>query len=183
MTQKELLDFSFTFSMNEEGNSVYTDDKNDPGGPTKYGISLTYDRDLIPDKNKDGKTDKEDVKLLTREDAFNAFSKKYWEQIVKFGFPNAVTFMLTDMYLNPGPSITPKLLQNALNSCGHNLVVDGKIGNKTKEAVNKEDVYSLIIDLTNERIKYYQSRPTFTIYGKGWLARSARCLKAAKSLI
>ena len=53
MDRKEVLRRAFGFSMSEEGRDKYTDDHRDAGGPTKWGMALNYNRDIIPDK--DGK--------------------------------------------------------------------------------------------------------------------------------
>ena len=49
-----------------EGGEKFTDDPNDPGGPTKYGIAQTYHEGV-------------DVKSLTEEQAFEIYYKEYWQ--------------------------------------------------------------------------------------------------------
>lgn len=46
----------------------YTNNKNDRGGATKFGITLATWRKVGYDKNGDGVLNEEDVKLLTEED-------------------------------------------------------------------------------------------------------------------
>ena len=78
ISQDILLQLAFDFSMQEEGGATYTNDPEDPGGPTKWGVALNFNRGAIPDKNGDGKIDAADVRLLTREDAMRIYRQNYW---------------------------------------------------------------------------------------------------------
>lgn len=69
MDQSRLIDLAFDFCMRAEGNATHTDDPDDAGGPTKFGLALNYNRDVLPDKNGDGYINAADVRLLEREDA------------------------------------------------------------------------------------------------------------------
>ena len=181
MTRQELLKRSFIFSMNEEGKSVYTNDKRDSGGPTKWGIALNYNRDIIPDKDGNGIINAEDIKRLTENDALIVYEERYWKPNIKPEYPDALAFMLADMCLNPGPGITPKLLQRALDFTGKD--VDGKIGKRTLAAIASADLKELLPKLADYRFDYYESRPAFPVYGKGWTARTNRCLKEALKIL
>ena len=57
----------------------FVNNPNDHGGPTNMGITLTTWQAQGYDKNHDGHTDKEDIKLLTPDD-FNIILKKYWDR-------------------------------------------------------------------------------------------------------
>ena len=179
MDRKEVLRRAFGFSMGEEGRDTFTDDKRDAGGPTKWGMALNYNRDIIPDKDGNGVIDAADVKQLTEADALVMYEKRYWLPNIKPEYPDALAFMLVDMMLNPGPGATPKLLQQALNACGQKVDVDGDIGGQTLGAVAAVDLVSLLRALADQRLAYYQSRPKFPVYGKGWTSRTRRCLEAA----
>lgn len=98
------------------------------GGPTKWGMALNYNRDIMPDKDGNGRIDATDVKLLTESDALVMYEKRYWRPNIKPEYPDALAFMLVDMMLNPGPGATPRLLQQALKACGQKVDVDGDIG-------------------------------------------------------
>ena len=179
MDRKEVLRRAFGFSMSEEGRDKYTDDPRDAGGPTKWGMALNYNRDIMPDKDGNGIIDENDVRLLEEPDALVMYEKRYWRPNIKPEYPNALAFMLVDMMLNPGQGAAPKLLQKALNDCGQHVDVDGDIGGQTLAAVAAVDLVSLLRALADQRLAYYQSRPKFPIYGKGWTGRTRRCLEAA----
>lgn len=179
MERKDVLRLAFGFSMSEEGRDTFTDDKRDAGGPTKWGMALNYNRDIIPDKDGNGRIDATDVKQLNEADALVMYEKRYWRPNIKPEYPDALAFMLVDMMLNPGPGATPKLLQKALNDCGQHVDVDGDIGGQTLAAVAAVPLAPLLHALADQRLAYYQSRPKFSVYGKGWTARTRRCLEAA----
>lgn len=179
MERKEVLRRAFGFSMGEEGRDEYTDDPRDAGGPTKWGMALNYNRDIIPDKDGNGRIDAADVKLLTEADALAMYEKRYWLPNIKPEYPDALAFMLVDMMLNPGPGASPKLLQKALNACGRQVDVDGVIGGQTLAAVAAVALAPLLRALADQRLAYYRSRPKFPVYGRGWTSRTRRCLEAA----
>lgn len=179
MDRKEVLRRAFSFSMGEEGRDKYTDDPRDAGGPTKWGMALNYNRDIIPDKDGNGIINAADVQQLTEADALAMYEKRYWRPNIKPEYPDALAFMLVDMMLNPGPGATPRLLQKACNACGQKVDVDGDIGGQSLAAVSVVNPLALLRALADQRLAYYQSRPKFPVYGKGWTARTRRCLDAA----
>lgn len=180
--QDEIRDLCFDFCMKEEGGSKYTNDPNDPGGPTKYGVCLKYNRNVIPDKNGDGVIDARDVRMLGENDARKIFKTVYWEKYKCDKFPGPVAFLLGDMVFNPGPGAASKIVQQSLNALGASLVVDGKIGPLTLADAGVQaarDCAALLQEMTARRVQYYATRPGFSRYGLGWCRRSARCLSSA----
>lgn len=182
MDRNDLMHRAFDFTMAEEGRAAYTDDPHDPGGPTKYGVALNYNRDVIPDKDGDGDIDAADVRLLTEADALVIYADRYWRPHIREEYPPALAFLLADMVFNPGPGAAPRLLQKALCACGQTVKVDGDVGPKTLAAVADADLPSLLHALTVQRLAYYRSRKGWPRYGRGWTARSDRCLAAALRL-
>lgn len=183
MTRKELLQKAFKFSMKEEGGDKYTNDPRDPGGPTKYGVCLTYNRVAIGDRNKDGKIDAEDVKLLTEEDAMKIYRERYFDAWKCGEFPPAIAFLMADMVYNPGPGATPILLAKALNALGCNFYEGGGLHNKLISASYEVDRRKLVEQLSEKRLAYYRSRKGWPTYGRGWTNRTNRCRDAALKLV
>lgn len=175
----DILSLSFAFSMSEEGRDKYTDDPRDPGGPTKYGIALNYNRKVIPDKDGNGVIDAADVRLLTEADALKIYADVYWRPNKCDQYPPALALLMADMVFNPGPGAAPKLLQQALNRCGALLTVDGKVGPATMSAIAGAHLSVLLAALSMERLEYYATRAGWSTYGKGWARRTMRCLDAA----
>ncbi len=183
MDDKRLLDLSFRFSMGAEGNDTYTDDPDDPGGPTKYGFALNYNRNILPDKDGNGRIDATDVKLLTGEDARTLYEEGYWRRYGCASLPGPLAFLYADMVFNPGPGIAPKLLQRSLCALGSSVTVDGIIGPATLEAVHAADGAALLVELSAQRLRYYGTRGSYGKYGLGWDRRAARCLGMALGIL
>ncbi|MGB7270880.1 MAG: glycosyl hydrolase 108 family protein, partial [Albidovulum sp.] len=58
----------------------YVNDPDDPGGATKYGVTLATLRRLGLDLNRDGRTNTADVKALTRAKAAEIFVEHYYRR-------------------------------------------------------------------------------------------------------
>ena len=58
----------------------WSDHKNDRGGKTNMGITLSTWRSCGYDKDGDGDIDADDLRLITPEDVFNIFKKYYWDR-------------------------------------------------------------------------------------------------------
>lgn len=56
----------------------YCDDAGDPGGATKYGVSLRFLRSEGYDIDGDGDVDVDDVKAVTKAKARELFRKHFW---------------------------------------------------------------------------------------------------------
>lgn len=178
-----VLELAFTFTMREEGAERYTDDPRDPGGPTKYGIALNYNRKVIPDKDGNGVIDARDVQRLTEEDARRIYETVYWTPNKCDRLPAPLALMYADMVFNPGPGAAPRLLQEALNeACGAKLTVDGVVGAATLAAAGRAELNVLLPELAARRQRYYVSRSGWNAYGNGWTRRVMRCLCAAQRL-
>lgn len=120
--------------------SKYTNDPADRGGPTRWGITLAT---LTKYRNKP--TTAEDVKALSREEAFQIYRTKYILE-PKFNLieakSNAIAAELVDTGVNMGPATAAKFLQRTLNALNNNLSypalsVDGLIGPATANALGK----------------------------------------------
>ena len=71
-----------------------------------------------------------------------------------------------------------KIVQETLNdSMDANLKIDGKIGDKTIDALNNipdDKVDDFMQDLKENRIEYLQSLSGWDKYGDGWTGRTNR---------
>lgn len=135
----------------EEG--IYSNNPNDPGGETKYGISkLSYPH--------------LDIKNLTLEDAENIYEKDWWNKY-NYGAINDqfIAEKLLSLSINIGPHNAHICIQRAFRAATGNrfsLFDDGIFGYKTLSAVNEcVGVVSamLLAALRSEAACHYRMRP------------------------
>ena len=117
----------------------FVNDPDDPGGATKFGVTLGTLRRLGIDLTQDGRTDIADVKALTREAAVRIFVSDYFERPRLGDLPEALQASVFDMYVNAGANAV-KILQTLLNDMGHDLHVDGTVGPQTVAAAHQAAV-------------------------------------------
>ena len=158
----------FDYLLKVEGG--YSDDENDKGGKTKYGITEEEAR-------KYGY--KGDMQDLTKDFAKNIYLKKYYlgnklDKVVN----DKVALSICDWAVNSGRNGT-KNAQIAVNQLTNaNLDVDGIIGNKTLEALNSVDSNKFLEVYHNLQRIYYKGKVeadrTQEGFLTGWLNRVQR---------
>lgn len=167
----------------------FVDDPDDPGGATKYGVTIHTMRRLGLDLTGDGAVDVADVRLLTRQKAVDIFVQHYFDKPRVSSLPNVLHASVFDMYVNAG-SQAVKILQRLLRDMGFNVAVDGVIGPKTAAAcvsaaqpdpstlrdaygIARRNYYFRLADRRPALRKYAQSRSG----GKGgWIKRAEEFL-------
>lgn len=112
----------------------YVNDPADPGGATKYGVTLGTMRRLGLDLTRDGRVDASDVKALTRQQAQEIFVEHYFRKPGLGELPAALQASAFDMYVNAGANAV-KLLQRLATRMGFPTKDDGIIGPKTLAAL------------------------------------------------
>jgi lysozyme family protein len=113
----------------------YVNDPDDPGGATKYGVTIHTMRRLGLDLTGDGTITPQDVKKLSRAQAEEIFVKRYFEA-PKIGLlPEALHATVFDMYVNAGSNAV-RILQRLLRDMGLDVSVDGAIGPQTAKAAH-----------------------------------------------
>ena len=108
----------------------YVNDPDDPGGATKYGVTLGTMKRLGLDINSDGRINSRDVRALTRTQAAEIFKKQYFEAPNIGMLPEPLQPSVYDMYVNAGGNAV-KILQRLLGEFGFETLVDGAIGPNT----------------------------------------------------
>ncbi len=111
----------------------FINDPDDPGGATKFGVTIHTMRRLGLDLTRDGVVDVSDVRALTREDAIRIFIDHYYHQPGIARLPGALQASVFDMYVNAGANAV-KILQRLLREMGQEVDVDGLIGPQTVTA-------------------------------------------------
>jgi hypothetical protein len=89
---KEKFDFAFNLTvLRFEGGGRYTNDPDDPGGETKWGLSKNGNPDL-------------DIANLTKQDAWDIYRKRYWDPCRCDEMPYPWDVIVFDTAVNLGVS-------------------------------------------------------------------------------
>lgn len=108
----------------------YVDDPDDPGGATKYGVTLATMKRLGIDLTGDGKVDARDLGRLTRSRAVDIFVQHYFRAPRLDALPEALQPSVFDMYVNAGANAV-RILQRLLTDMGLVCADDGVVGPRT----------------------------------------------------
>jgi lysozyme family protein len=111
----------------------FVNDPDDPGGATKYGVTIHTMRRLGLDLDGDGAVTAADVRRLSRPEAREIFVTHYFKRPRIGLLPEPLRPTVFDMYVNAGANAV-RILQRLLNDMGHTLAIDGRIGPLTAEA-------------------------------------------------
>lgn len=146
----------------------YTNDPNDPGGPTNYGI---IQREYDAYRKKNGATT-QSVKYITKDEYSEIYRKQYADPVLFDELPSGIDFAILDYSINSGIGRAVKDLQRYLGFTG--LDIDGGLGKKTLAAVGesmRKDGEKVIKDYCEIRLAFLQRLSTFQYFGKGWTRR------------
>lgn len=108
----------------------YVNDPDDPGGPTKYGVTLHTMHRLGLDLTGDGQVDETDVQVLGKSRAVSIFVEHYFRTPKIDQLPAALHASIFDMYVNAGTQAV-KILQRLIGDMRIPVTVDGVIGPQT----------------------------------------------------
>ena len=158
------FDKAFNYTMEWEGGSKTTNDPDDPGGYTRFGIS----------KNSHPHVD---VENLTEEGAKTIYALGYWGAIngnLLADKSERVAIKVFDAGVNIGTVRAAKFLQESLNKLDGvfpKIDEDGRVGPSTLRAVAQVDEDDLLEVFAMRLEKYYLdlNKPKFI---KGWLRRA-----------
>lgn len=163
----------------------YVNDPDDPGGATKYGVTIHTMRRLGMDLDGDGAITASDVRHLSKDQAIEIFLKHYYYSPRIAELPQMLHASVFDMYVNSGNNAV-KILQRLLRQMGETVSVDGAIGPQTIAAaqaaadkapnhladaygIARRNYYFAIADNRVASRKYARSRAG----GKGgWITRA-----------
>lgn len=150
----------------------FVDDPLDKGGATNMGITINTWRLVGYDKDNDGDIDRQDIKLLDKND-FKAVLKKYWNKWQADSITNqSIANILVDWYWGSGKwgIVIPQRLLG--------LKQDGIVGPATLGALNKsidQDAEALFEKIYEARVKFLndivKNNPSQKRFIKGWLNR------------
>ncbi len=175
--RQERFQYALKIVLAHEG--AATNDKDDPGGATHWGISLKFLKEIAYDVDKDGDVDKDDIFKLTKTDADEIYLKDFWD---KYNFDDiqdlTIATKLFDTCVNIGPSATNRLIRETFNA-----VLVEKV--PTKGPIDDDILYMLnmvypdvfLDEFREKQANYYndliKDHPKLKKYQKGWLRRAA----------
>jgi lysozyme family protein len=139
----------------------YVDHPRDPGGETNLGVTRRTWENWVKRKCLPG-----EMRSLTPYMVEPLYKKNYWDAVRGDILPSGVDHLVFDFAVNAGPSRAKKTLQAALG-----VDDDGFFGPKTLAAVLLSDATMTVHKFTERKRAFYQSLPTFTTFGQGWLIR------------
>ena len=172
------------FAMAHEGGLV--DHPSDPGGITKYGVSLRYARSkgairgvhaailLNFDLDNDGDIDADDIRLLTPEKARLVYMD-HWD---RYGFAGVqdrhVAAKFFDLALPMGYGGASRVVQRAMRACRLDVVEDGFVGPVSRKVINQASAWNAAATMAAicaEAAGYFRDldAPDFE---EGWLNRA-----------
>lgn len=159
---------------------IMSHDKYDPGGITRFGISLRFLKAAGIDIDMDGDIDADDIRAIDRTKERDIFYKKFWKPY-RFNEikSESIAIKLFDLSINMGTRQAIRLLQESINNINENnmsVIVDGKLGNKTLHAINNSDQMMLLIEFKMIAVKFYRSlvekNPVLEKFIEGWERRA-----------
>jgi lysozyme family protein len=150
----------------------YANHPSDPGGPTKFGITLAvYRRYAKPDATA------ADVKAMRVEEAKAIYRRRYWRALRCDELPAGVDYAVFDYGVNSGTGRAAKVLQRV---CG--VKDDGALGPLTMAAVARQESKALIRAVCDERLRFLRSLKTWRVFGRGWSRRVEEVRAAALAM-
>lgn len=184
--RQDLFDRALPFVLEHEGG--LSDDPADPGGVTRWGVSLRWlikagqldlDHDglMDGDVDGDGDIDADDIRAMPRERAARLYRDHWWAKGGYDRIADAVVAVKTfDFAVNMGFGPAHRCLQRAARACRFLIADDGVIGQQTLAAVNSVDGSVLAAALKSEAAGFYRglvvARPGFAKFEAGWLNRA-----------
>lgn len=142
----------------------YSNHPSDPGGPTKYGITIHDYRKYV----KPGAT-ASDVKAMTLDEAKGIYRAKYWDVQRCDDLPSGVDYAIFDYGVNSGVGRSGKVLRRILDMPDNTHTITGAV----VTAANKRDPRELVIAICEERLAFLKRLKTWPTFGKGWGRRVA----------
>lgn len=158
----ERFEHAVSFVLAHEGG--YSNDIDDDGGETKFGISKRSYPDI-------------DVDTLTIDQAKAIYKRDFCEpQLYKDIKDVNLATKVFDLAVNMGSNWAHRLVQRDLRATGQDILEDGILCPMTLAAINQADLSDLLAALKSEAAGYYRTlaatKPKRAKFLKGWLKRA-----------
>jgi lysozyme family protein len=170
---KETFEKVIAYIHQDEGE--YSNDPNDPGGPTRLGITYI---DLARHRGIPKKDAWRLVKGMDEAECKEIYKKYYWDLNLCDELPASIDYFIFDSSLHSGYETAAKWLQRSVGASP-----DGKIGPKTLAAVNDVAPVALLGQLVKRRRDYLKSLKLWRTYSRGWTNRVNKVEKRCKKIL
>ena len=153
-------DYIWKFIKSWEGGDTTTNDKDDTGGLTRWGMSQNNNPDV-------------DVKNLTEDQAKSIYFKRYWTVAYCDEIPDFMQLIQFNCSVNCGPNTAIKTLQKAIG-----VKSDGVVGELTRKALKnyKHGAKRFTLSYLSWQCLYYfniaHRRESQFKWLRGWVRRS-----------
>ncbi len=161
MTTSLTFDIAIDRVLGIEGG--YSNDPDDPGGETNWGVTLRTAR-------ANGYTG--NMIDMTRADAKGIYKTAFWDPVVATVTSPALQYQVLDAAVNHGMGNAVRMLQNAAG-----VAQDGGWGKISREALAKLDPNDAHLLFMAARFEFWASLAKFDKYGRGWTRRGAKDLR------
>lgn len=160
--EDERFEHAVSFVLSHEGG--YSNDIDDAGGETKFGISKRSYPDI-------------DIKNLTLQKAKDIYKRDFWDPHLYKAIRDVnIATKVFDLSVNMGSKWGVHIVQRALRDTGQDMLEDGILGPMTVAAINKADPTNLMTALKSQAARYYRilaaTNPKREKFLKGWLNRA-----------
>lgn len=149
------FDTAFTKLLKFEGD--YSNDKDDPGGATRYGVTEAVARE----NGYSGP-----MRELPLDFAKAVYKRKYWDAVQADSLPPAVRYAVFDAAVNSGPRQSILWLQRAVG-----VKDDGVIGPQTLKAIGELAPDGLLRRVLGQRLVFLSSLSNWPAFSRGWARR------------
>ncbi len=146
----------FAWLLRWEG-TKYTNDPDDPGGATKYGI----DQRSHP---------KEDIRNMTRERAATIYWNEYWTRCRAHEMPARVGEVVANIAVNAGHGRASRWLQAAVGAAQDGVI--GPVTLKLTWQANRDTLVRALLDRTEAHYRSIAKGSRLAKFLKGWLNRN-----------
>lgn len=168
----DFFDRALTKVLAHEGG--YVNHPSDPGGPTKYGITLaTYRQYVKPNATA------ADVKAMPIAHAKTIYKAKYWDALRCDDLPAGVDYAVFDYGVNSGIGRSGKVLRRILGLPDKTNAITADVLAKIA-TVNSDQ---LVIAICDERLAFLKSLRTWPVFGAGWNRRVSEVRRSALAFV